>query len=37
MGEEMTHITPFKGFSMETGGTLTVIIASKLGIPVIIT
>ena len=35
MGEKMTHITPTKGFSMETGGTFAVIIASKFGIPVI--
>jgi len=34
MGKDLTKITPIRGFSIELGGTTTIIIASRLSIPV---
>ena len=34
IGEDLTKITPTRGFSIELGGTTTIIIASRLSIPV---
>lgn len=37
VGREFTEINPFCGFCVELGAAITVIIASKLGIPVSMT
>jgi PiT family inorganic phosphate transporter len=34
MGTRITKLTPFGGFCAETGGGLTILLASKLGVPV---
>ena len=34
MGTRITHLTPFEGFSAETGGAITLLITNMLGIPV---
>lgn len=34
MGNKMTSVTPSRGFSMELGAAITVLVASRLGLPV---
>jgi PiT family inorganic phosphate transporter len=34
MGSRITHITPMQGFCAETGGAITLFLATWLGIPV---
>ncbi|KAF6814072.1 phosphate transporter [Colletotrichum sojae] len=34
MGNKLTHVTPSRGFSMELGAAITVLLASRLGLPV---
>jgi len=34
MGSKITKLTPFSGFCAETGGAVTILLASVLGVPV---
>src|SRR3954468_23949504 len=34
MGSKITHLTPMRGFCAETGGSITLFLATALGVPV---